>query len=102
MRTAGPLFRALGREQKRRELGELLVREAELRHHVVAELRRVSDVGHQVLLRATLRALGAQVGGTLVRAAGAEVRVAGGTAGARKELRARQRFRIVREALALR
>src|SRR5438552_221975 len=53
-RTAG-LFWALGREEELGELGELLIREAELRHHVVAELRRIADVRHQLLLRLARR-----------------------------------------------
>jgi len=99
-RTAG-LFRALGREEERRQLRELLVVEAELRHYVVAELRRVADVLHEELLVAPLRPFGAEIGRTLVRAPGAEVRVAGGAAGAGEDLRAGDRFRIVREALPL-
>src|SRR3954453_4671350 len=44
------LFRAFGRVQERAELVELLVAErSELRHHVVAELRRVLDVRGEAL-----------------------------------------------------
>src|SRR6266545_8172753 len=99
-RTAG-LFRALGGEEERRELRELLVVEAELRHPVVAELRRVADVVHEEVLRPALRPFGTQVGRTLVRAAGAEVRVTGRAAGAREDLRACNRLRVPGEPLPL-
>src|SRR6266496_404915 len=61
IRTAG-LFWALGGEEERRQLRELLVVETELRHHVVAELRRVADVLHEELFVAPLRTFGAEIG----------------------------------------
>src|SRR5919106_569701 len=73
MRTAR-LLRALGGEQELRQLAELLVREAELRHHRVAELRRVADVVHQVLLRPSLGALVAEVRRARVGRARPEIR----------------------------
>src|SRR5436309_5948803 len=100
-RTGG-LFRALGGGEERRQLRELLVVEAELRHHVVAELRGVADVAREEVLRPALRAFGTEVGRTLVRAAGAEVRVAGRAARAREDLRARDRLRVSCEPLPLR
>src|SRR5215210_3236630 len=79
MRTSD-LFRALGGEEELRQLPELLVREAELGHHRVAELRRVLDVVLEELLRTALRPLVAEVGRSLVRAPGAEVGVTRGAA----------------------
>src|SRR6476620_5096581 len=100
-RTAG-LFRALGSVEECRELRELLVVEAELRHHVVAVLGWVADVAHEEVLRAALRPLGAEVWRALVRAAGAQVRMTGRAAGAREDLRTRDRLLVVRESLPLR
>src|SRR5918912_1469929 len=80
------LSRALGGAQELAELLQLLVAERrEPRHHVVAELRRIRDV-----VREERRALAAlsdrgEVGRPEVRAAGAEIRVAGGAAGARED-----------------
>src|ERR687887_195242 len=70
------LLRAFGGEEERGELVELLVREAELRHDRVTELRRVLDVVVQLLLRLAPRRFVAQVRRTLVRGAGAEIRMA--------------------------
>src|SRR6476660_6052596 len=100
-RTAG-LFRALGRLKERSELRELLVVEAELRHHVVTELRWVADVAHEKVFRVALRPFGAEVTRALVRAAGAEVRMTGRAARARADLGTATRVRVVAEPLALR
>src|SRR4029453_2895163 len=80
------LLRTLGREQELRQLVELLVAEVELRHHGVAELRRISDVARQLLLRLATGPFVAQIRRALIRAAGAEVRVARGAARAREDL----------------
>src|SRR5512133_3778667 len=93
-RTAG-LFWALGCQKELRQLRELLVVEAELRHHVVAELRWVADVAHEKVFRVALRPFGAEVGRALVRAAGAEVRVTGRAARTREDLGAGNRVRVV-------
>src|SRR2546423_1802355 len=99
-RTAG-LFWTLGREEKRRQLGQLLIGEPELRHDVVAELRGVADVRHELLLRLPSRGFRAQIGRTLVRAAGAEIGMAGGATGAGEDLRSGDRLRVADEALSL-
>src|SRR5215210_5056070 len=101
MRTSG-LFRALGGQEELRQLPELLIREAELGHHRVAELGRVLDVVLEELLRAALGSLVAQVGRALVRAPGAEVGVTGRAAGAREDLGAFESLLVVGEALTLR
>src|SRR6266550_8389421 len=98
MRTAG-LFRALGGEEERGQLGELLVVEAELRHHVVAELRRVADVLHEELLVAPFRTFRTEVGCTLVRAARAEIGVARSATRAGKDLGAGDRVSVPGNAL---
>src|SRR6476659_1168134 len=100
-RTAG-LFRALGRLKERRQLRELLVVEAELRHHVVAELRWVADVAHEKVFRVALRPFGAEVRRALVRAAGAQVGMTGRAARAREDFGTGNRVRVVDEPLALR
>src|SRR5688572_9060502 len=100
MRTVG-LSGALGGEQELRQLVELLVGEAELRHHGVAELRRIPDVVREVLPRAALRAGVTEVGRAEIRAAGAEVGVAGRAARLRKDERARHRLLVVGETLPL-
>src|SRR5919198_5435397 len=68
------LLRAFGGEQEAGQLVELLVREPELGHDCVTELRRVLDVVVQLLLRLPASRFVAQVGGALVRAAGAQIR----------------------------
>src|SRR5438094_6934108 len=99
-RTAG-LFWTLGREEKRGQLGQLLIGEPELRHDVVAELRGVADVRHELLLRLPSRGFRAQIGRPLVRAAGTEIGMAGGATGAGEDLRSRDRLRVAGEALSL-
>src|SRR5207237_832997 len=97
------LLRALGGTEELAELAQLrLAERRELRHHVVAELRRVRDVGREELRALSGLADRAQVGRTEVRAPGAEVRVTRRAAGARKGLRPGDRLSVVRETLPLR
>src|SRR3954471_24834924 len=96
------LFRAFGRVQERAELVELLVAErSELRHHVVAELRRVLDVGGETLDAAPALADRGQVGCTKMRAARAEIRMAASAARAGEDGCTRARLLVVLEALPL-
>src|SRR5438876_10366825 len=101
MRTAG-LFRALGGEEERGQLGELLVVETELRHDVVTEFRRVADVLHEELLVAPLRPFGAEIGRALVRAARTEIRVTRGATRAGEDLRTGERVGVPGKTLPLR
>src|SRR3954447_23971551 len=97
------LFRAFGRVQERAELVELLVAErSELRHHVVAELRRVLDVRGEALDAAPALADRGQVRRAEVGAARAEVRVARSAPRAGEDGCARDRVLVVLEALPLR
>src|SRR6476469_5807053 len=101
-RTAG-LFRAFGFAQEHAELMQLQLSErGELRHHVVAELRRVCNVFGEEVRPLTALSDRRQVWCAEVGAAGAEVGVAGGTAGSRKDVGPGDGVRIVGEALTLR
>src|SRR4249919_2758348 len=101
-RTAG-LFRAFGFAQEHAELLQLLLSErGELRHHVVAELRRVCNVFGEEVRPLTALCDRRQVGCAEVGAAGAEVGVAGSAAGARKDLGPGDGVWIVGETLTLR
>src|SRR3954471_5620828 len=89
------LFRALGRVQERAELVELLVAErSELRHHVVAELRRVLDVGGESVDAAPTLADRGQVRCAEIRAARAEIRMAGSAARAGEDGCTRDRLLV--------
>src|SRR3954467_3801567 len=94
------LFRAFGRVQERAELVELLVAERpELRHHVVAELRRVLDVGREALDAAPALADRREIRCAEVRAAGTEIGVAGSAARTGEDGRAGDCLLVVLEAL---
>src|SRR4051794_771928 len=96
-RTAG-LFRAFGGAQEHAELMQLLLSErAELRHHVVAELRRVRNVLGEEVRSLTVLSDRRQVRCAEIGAAGAEVGVARSAPGARKDLGPGDGFRIVGE-----
>src|SRR6266540_5135968 len=70
-RTVG-LFRALGRVEEFAQLSQLVLSErAELRHHVVAELRRVGDVVGEALNALSVLSDRREVGRSEIRAAGA-------------------------------
>src|SRR3954452_21532094 len=102
MRKA-PLLRALRRIQKLPELVELLIAESrELRHHVVAGLGRVRDVVGESLHAEAALADGREVRRAEVRAAGPEIRVTCGAAGAGEDDRAGDSVLVVLEGLALR
>src|SRR6478672_1504960 len=102
-RTSRRLLGALGFAQEDAELMQLHVSERrELRHHVVAGLRRVGDVRREKLRSLAALADRREVGRAEVRATGAEIRVAGGAAGAGEDRRACDRVLVVSETLALR
>src|SRR5204862_1006427 len=97
------LLRALGGvEEDGDPVQRLRSERAELRHHVVPELRRIRDVGLEGRHALPLRTLGAEVGRAEIAAARTEIRVAGGAARRRERIRAGDRLLGVREALALR
>src|SRR5919109_3707299 len=101
-RTRGPLSRTLGCKQEVRQLPELLVAErAELRHHGIAELRRVADVRHQVLPGAAFGSHVAEIGRAQVGGTRAQIRVARRAAGLGEDSRAGESRLVVLEALAL-
>src|SRR3954464_5552882 len=101
-RTAG-LFRAFGFAQEHAELIQLLLSErAELRHHVVAELRRVCNVLGEEVRSLTVLSDRRQIWCAKIGTAGAEVGVARGATGAREDLGSGDGVRIIGEALTLR
>src|SRR5262249_21179982 len=115
-KTRTALLRALGGVEEGRDRRQLrdaeilalrvLGRDAregtELRHDVVAELRRVRDVRLETLDALPFRPLGAEVRGAEERTAGAEIRVARRTAGLREHRRTGDGLRVVREPFPLR
>src|SRR4029077_6304393 len=101
LRSLLPAARGVQERGDRLDLrrGELI---AESRHHGVAELARVGDVIGEPLNAAAARALVTEIGRAEVRRAGAQVRVTLLAACLGEQLCARQRPRVVLEALFLR
>src|SRR5213075_2402844 len=90
------LLRAFGFAQEDAELMQLRLSErGELRHHVVAGLGRVGDVGREEVGPLPALADRRQVRRAEVRAAGAEIRVARGATRAREHGRAGDRLLVV-------
>src|SRR5262245_22054043 len=96
------LLRALRLAQEDAELMQLRLPEGcELGHHVVPGLRRVGHVAREEVRSLPALADRREVGRAEVRAPGAEVGVARGTARAREHGRTGNRVLVVGEALLL-